>query len=352
MRNPSSYGSVTKLKGNRRKPYMIRVTIEYKLDAQKDKMIQKRAVIGYAKTRAEANEILASYNMRPFNLDYRKFTFKDSYDEWMKEYEKNNRSHSSMLAHQAAFKAIEPYLARKPIRDIKIKDLQDALARSNKNYPTLRKIKVMFNHVFKWAMKNDVINKDYSRYIDLIQFKGKNPNSINRKPFTDKEIEILWANSNDVYVQYVLIYIYTGLRASELLDLLKKDINMDEHVFKVVSSKTEAGKRVVPIADKIYPFFVELMKSDSDHLIVGMNGKEITYNTYFNCYYKPLMEKLGLDHNQIHDTRHTCTTLMHRARVDQTNEKKILGHAGAMSLTEKIYTHPDYQELLETINKI
>ena len=32
--------------------------------------------------------------------------------------------------------------------------------------------------------------------------------------------------------------------------------------------------------------------------------------------------------------------------------KKIVGHSGAMSLTEKVYTHLDIQSLVEAINKI
>lgn len=182
MRNPNGYGSVTKLKGNRRKPYMVRVTTEYKLDAERDKIVQKRVVIGYAKTRTEANIMLAEYNKVPIDLDYSNYTFEDTYNEWMKEYEKYERSRSSMFAHKAAYKAMYPYLGKKKIREIRTRDLQDALFMCNKNYPTIRKIKVLFNHVFKWAMKNDVIYKDYSKYIDLNPFRNKNPNSIKQKP--------------------------------------------------------------------------------------------------------------------------------------------------------------------------
>lgn len=32
--------------------------------------------------------------------------------------------------------------------------------------------------------------------------------------------------------------------------------------------------------------------------------------------------------------------------------KKIVGHAGAMSLTERVYTHLDIETLVEEINKI
>ena len=44
--------------------------------------------------------------------------------------------------------------------------------------------------------------------------------------------------------------------------------------------------------------------------------------------------------------------MLAEAHVDPTMIKKIVGHAGAMSLTEKVYTHLDIQSLVEAINKI
>ena len=53
-----------------------------------------------------------------------------------------------------------------------------------------------------------------------------------------------------------------------------------------------------------------------------------------------------------HCCRHTCISLLADAHVDQTAIKKIVGHAGAMTLTEKIYTHMDIEELVKAINLI
>lgn len=53
-----------------------------------------------------------------------------------------------------------------------------------------------------------------------------------------------------------------------------------------------------------------------------------------------------------HCCRHTCISLLAEAGVDQTIIKKIAGHSGAMSLTEKVYTHFDVQELVKAINQI
>ncbi|MCI8955470.1 MAG: tyrosine-type recombinase/integrase [Eubacterium sp.] len=63
------------------------------------------------------------------------------------------------------------------------------------------------------------------------------------------------------------------------------------------------------------------------------------------------MKELNLEHKP-HDTRHTCISLLATAKVEPTTIKKIVGHSGTQSLTEKVYTHLDINVLLEAINKI
>lgn len=63
------------------------------------------------------------------------------------------------------------------------------------------------------------------------------------------------------------------------------------------------------------------------------------------------MEQLGFKHSP-HDTRHTCISMLTEAHVDATMIKMIVGHSGAMSMTEKVYTHLDTSTLVEAINKI
>ena len=70
------------------------------------------------------------------------------------------------------------------------------------------------------------------------------------------------------------------------------------------------------------------------------------YDSYYEPYWKPVMEALGFDHKP-HDTRHTCISMLAEAHVDQTMIKKIVGHKGAMSLTERVYTHPDIKALVD-----
>ena len=62
-------------------------------------------------------------------------------------------------------------------------------------------------------------------------------------------------------------------------------------------------------------------------------------------------EQLGYDQTP-HCTRHTCISMLTEAHADQTMIKKIVGHSGAMTLTERVYTHLDIETLVEAINKI
>ena len=43
--------------------------------------------------------------------------------------------------------------------------------------------------------------------------------------------------------------------------------------------------------------------------------------------------------------------MLSEAGVQDTTIKKIVGHSGAMTLTEKVYTHLDMQVLVDAINK-
>lgn len=119
----------------------------------------------------------------------------------------------------------------------------------------------------------------------------------------------------------------------------------------MTASKTEAGIRKVPIAEKILPFFESWMqKNDCEYLLSTPDGKHFIYRNYYDSYWMPLVEQMGMNHRP-HDTRHTCVSMLTVAGVDDKIIKKIVGHKG-QSVTETVYTHFEIQELLEAINRI
>ena len=137
-----------------------------------------------------------------------------------------------------------------------------------------------------------------------------------------------------------------------MLDLKREDVNLNEQYFDVRKSKTESGIRRVPIADKVLPFFKNWYNDgESDYLLHTETGNKFDYHNYYDSYFTPLMVNLNMDHTP-HCTRHTCISMLAEAQVDQTTIKKIVGHKGAMTMTEKVYTHLDVEVLINAINKI
>ena len=113
----------------------------------------------------------------------------------------------------------------------------------------------MWGLMYDYAVVHEIVSqdkRDMVRYVDIS--KAGNPNAYKPETFSTKEISILWkCKDSNVYVTVILIMIYSGVRIGELLDLEKKDIHLDERWFYVKESKTEAGIREVPIAEKNCP---------------------------------------------------------------------------------------------------
>lgn len=63
------------------------------------------------------------------------------------------------------------------------------------------------------------------------------------------------------------------------------------------------------------------------------------------------MKQIGIKWSP-HCTHHTTTSMMKEHSIDEITIKKIVGHSGAMTLTERIYTHLDVRVLIDAINKI
>lgn len=344
MKNPNGYGSVFKLSGKRRKPFGVRITVGW---GDKGKQLFK--YIGYYETRPEAMIALAEYNKNPYDLDAGKVTFQEVFEKWRSEkYDKFSKS--SINGYNAAYKVCGS-LYNIRFADIRKSHLQNVVDTCGKNYPTLRKLKVFFNQIYRFALENDVVTKDYSDFVEILHHKKEDDSK--RKPFSKSEVKKLWDNvdRND-FVQIILMMIYTGVRISEMLDLKKENIYLDERYFDVVESKTDAGIRKVPISHRIMPFFQSWMnKNDCEYLLSTPEGERFLYRNYYDAYWKPFMNELEMKHRP-HDTRHTTVSMLAEANVNQTIIKRIVGHSGAMSMTEKVYTHFEIKQLVDAIDLI
>lgn len=341
MRHANGYGSVYKLSGNRRRPFIVRITIGWNKAERK----QLYKTLGYYETQKQAISALAEFNKNPYSIDAVSITFSELYEKWFARKE-DKISASNINGYKMAYNIC------KPLHDLRFvilntDHLQDIIDNCGKGYDTLRKVRVLFNQLYDYAMEKDIVSKNYAEYIDM----PEKDEDTNRRPFTDAEIKLLWENVGRIdYLDTVLIMIYTGMRIGELLIIKNSDIHLAERYMRG-GIKTPTGKnRVIPINRKIHDFISSRMDPSNEFLVLNSLGKQMKYENYKAEKWASIMEQLGLDHNP-HDCRHTFATLMDNAGANKLSIKRIMGHA-SQDITDKIYTHKDIEELIKAIDLI
>ena len=341
MKNPNGYGTIYKLPGNRRRPWIVRVPDG--IDTVKKK--RKYKTLGYFVTRPEAMIALAEYNKSPYDIDADKITFAELYEKWSAEkFEdisiSNIRGYKKSFADSAALHNVK-------MADIRFEHLDSVMNACDLNRPMRLRLRLLWKQLFSYAMERDIVQKDYSAFVKI----GKNERmgSIH-KPFTDAEIKILFDNIDmNVFVDTILIMVYTGLRIGELLDIKSENVHLDERYMRG-GLKTAAGiNRVIPLNKKIIPFIKRWLDRGTKYLIQPEEGKT-TYYIYTNKGWDIIMNRLQFDHLP-HDCRHTFATKADEVGIDKLSIKMILGHA-SKDITEKVYTHRRIKELVDAVDLI
>lgn len=340
MKLPNGYGSVYKLSGKRRKPWVARKTVGWKDNAQ-----PIYEYLGYYEKREMALQALTSYNMDPYDLANRQLTFSDVYELWVKQ-KYTDHDKKVKNGYAAAYKACSD-LYEMLFTDIRTAHMQKVLNEWDIGYPSKKNMRIVFGQLFDFAMQNDIVKKDYAEYVTLEM--PDEEGEAKHKPFTKEELDTLWENAADKAAQIVLIYCYSGMRPTEFVKIKTEDVFLEDR-YMIGGIKTKNSKnRAIPIAEKIYKFIENFYNPDNEFLLTDYDGA-LTYDRLNWRYWKPLMQKLDMNHLP-HDGRHTCTTLLDNAGVNKTVIKKILGHAGH-GMTEKVYTHKTIDQLVEAINLI
>lgn len=340
MRLPNGYGSVYKLKGNRRKPFVARKTEGFNTKGHPIYIL-----IGYYEKSQDALMALAAYNTDPYDMSNRDLTVLDVYELWVKrKYTDNGKTVTS--GYRAARNACSDKFLSMKFIDVRTEHMQKELNNWDKSYASKSNMKILFGFLFSLAMEYDLVKKDYSKYVKLEMQEEK---SDLHKPFTKEELNVLWENTTDIAVKFVLILCYTGLRPAELLKIETPNVHLDKR-YMMGGIKTKAGKnRVIPISEKIFKFIEELYNPENKFLI-QVGNKPLSYPKLRSFYWDPLMQTLNMDHLP-HDGRHTCATLLDNVVANKLLIKKILGHI-ASDETERTYTHKTIQQLVDAINMI
>ena len=344
MKNPNGFGTVSKLSGKRRKPYVARVTIGFD---KKGKQLQK--AIGYFATRKEGLQALSAYNLKrdnaittaPKNIEDEfkrqraremptiKEMFEDvfelKYSKMSLAYQHSVRSWASKLSSIEKKKICE-------LDIVGVQSLLDALKLDNSN-ATMIQIKAILNSIFSHAIRKGYIDpsENFIKYLDASKKENK---STKHKIFTNDEIRMINEEGSED-AKMLMLLIFTGCRPSELLKITESSVHsFGDDTYIVTGSKTDSGKnRIIPVLPQI-----------ADYIDTAV------YQNYANRHFKKLMKRLNMNHT-MYDARHTFASLARYYSMDPYCRKKIMGHK-MNDLTDDVYTTSYIDKLFVEMKKI
>ena len=344
MKRANGTGCIRKLSGKRRKPFQVMITVGFDYDAKTLKATQKMKQLGTYETREDAEQALAEYNESPFDFNTATATFGELYLVWSgKKYKKLSKS--TVITYKAAYKYCSS-IENVRIRDLKTMHLQAVVDSCEQGFNTKSNIKVIMSAVFDYAEMNDIVSKNYARYIEIEESEP----TFEREVFTEDQIAELWKLENDCYVQILLILLYSGMRVNELLKMKRECCNLEERYLYIEAAKNKSSIRKVPIHNKIYDMVKTFYDKGNTLLITNNDGYSVPYNNFATRQFKRLMESKGWDH-RIHDTRHTFISKAKECKFDELYLKRIVGHA-TKDVTTSVYTHIKQETLLKEIQKL
>lgn len=251
----------------------------------------------YGKTIDEAEEKMwrAILSAKDGNVDGyigNSITFMEVRNEWYNSKKKNIENATRKMYEVDCFPKLKP-LEKKSISKINQNDISRIMDTMAINSNIAEKVYMTLNQIFNYAMKRKLIASNPMILIERPKSKTKNES---KRGLTNNEKIVIenteWNKRQELLLKLYLDY---GLRKEEATALQKKNVNLDEKILiinhandytnnvpEIKGTKSDAGKRILPILDKDVVYFRNLIRDlkDDEFLLQMENGKPLTQNSY------------------------------------------------------------------------
>lgn len=277
--------------------------------------------------------------------------------------------------------------AQKAIGKVKMSDAKLWLIKlqsEGKGYSSIHSIRGVVRPAFQMAVDDEIL------WRNPFNFEMKEVlinDSVRREALSKRDMRIFldFVKNDEYYCRYyegIFILFHTGLRISEFcgltvndIDLEKRTINVDKQLQKgnerkyyILSTKTKAGARLLPMTDEVYQCFVTILQRRRppkvEPIIDGV-GKFLFYDKngnpmvalHWEHYFKQIVNKYNriykyqLPKVTPHVCRHTYCTNMALSGVSAKTLQYLMGHSD-ISITLNVYTHIKFDDAQKEVELV
>lgn len=274
------------------------------------------------------------------------------------------------------------------IRNVKISDAKLFLIKlqqeDGKSYSTIHNIRGVLRPAFQMAVDDDIILKNpfgFELATVLVN------DSVTREALTRDQMRkfLKFVHDDVVYCKYyevVYILFHTGMRISEFCGLTLKDIDIENKTvninhqlqrtadmrYIVVETKTDAGKRKIPITDDVAAMFQAIIEDreapKTEKVIDGYTGflfYDVNGNPLVAMHWQHRFNHMVKRYNDIyrvqmpnitpHVCRHTYCSNMAKSGMNPKTLQYLMGHSD-ISVTMNVYTHISFDDAEEELKRM
>ena len=236
---------------------------------------------------------------------------------------------------------------------------------SEPNKVSFKMIRNWISHLLENGLKSVSVNrkissiKSYFKFIEMSGYSNYNPTLKIISPKTSKRLPVFVEKNNidnlldnnffnedfegrrDKLI--IELFYFTGIRLSELLNILISDIDFNNSSIKVLGKRNK--ERIIPInfelAQNLKNFISE--NNLSKFLFTDINHKKLYSKKVYRIVNYYISKVSSLKKKSPHILRHSFATHMLNNGADINAIKELLGHAN-LSATQ-IYTHNSIAKL-------
>jgi integrase len=235
----------------------------------------------------------------------------------------------------------------------KYRDARIAAGLSNN---TVRLELALLSHLFSVAIREWGLGLAYNPIKNIR--KPSPGQGRDRRLSADEQQRLLMhadAHSNPMLGWIVRIAIETGMRASEILTLRRRQIDLGRRVVRLYDTKNEAA-RTVPLTLAAAEAFRTALANpvrpiDTDLVFFGGPGRDGKRRPWaLKSQWVITRERAGLNDLRFHDLRHEAVSRLVEAGLSDQEVSAVSGHKSMQMLRR--YTHLRAEDLVEKLDRL
>jgi len=333
----------------------------------------------YASSPEEAyqNLIEMEYLKKKKRLTHAKgLTFSEWLDIWLEDYVSCFRSSTYDSYEYNIRLHIKPDLGHIRLEGLTSNDLQRLYRKKSQNGRidgrgglaprSVERIHTIIYSALEQAITNKLIPENVAKDITI----NRESDPIHYFTVEEQEKFIAAINPTSMIESALCTSLYSGLRRSEVLGLIWKNVNLANNTISVKktlvrakdrdtgkyiivhqdTTKTKKSKRTVPIHPELKKILLrikDIQEKNKEMAGKSYDPRGFVFSTMlggpicprnFNRSFYAVLKRAGLEHTNPHSLRHTFATRLLEANVHPKVVQELLGHA-QLSTTTETYSH-------------